>query len=156
MFAYLYQLNSMQKRAVWYNQGQSSEWICILMTVYWFKITSALWESGLSSVHLQSFWLLLLQSYSSVDWIITSMREQLFTPHRQHERTHILCKGHGTSSKVKNRKHSLQRHQFAVAQQYLCKGLSTFLFNGIVLEADEWLEKLNNYSNYGSHWHIAG
>lgn len=40
------------------------------------------------------------------------------------------------NKQVQQRQNSLQRHQFAVALQYFCNGLSTFLLNGIILEAD--------------------
>lgn len=72
------------------------------------------------------------------------MTEKWITPHHEHEHTHILYKRH---AQVEGGENSLQRHQLAVALQDFCKGLSTFLLDGIVLEADEQLGKLSNYKN---------
>ncbi len=50
-------------------------------------------------------------------------------------------------AQVEGGENSLQRHQLAVTLQHFCEGLSTFLLDGIVLEADGGLGKLSNYTN---------
>lgn len=50
-------------------------------------------------------------------------------------------------AQVEGGENSLQRHQLAVTLQDFCKGLSTFLLDGIVLEAEGGLGKLSNYTN---------
>lgn len=53
---------------------------------------------------------------------------------------------------LKTKQNLLQRHQFAVALEHLCKSLSTFVPDGVVLQAGENILYLVNIGSDSSTW----